>query len=175
MAIPPVSRSTLVAADTNVLLDLAVPRDKAHDAVEILRTRVPGVEFVALPTVLDELHFIAREGDAASDRSLATTALRSLVREWKFRPLDFAPVEHGIIAAIAAQLRGKDLIPAHEINDSYILAEAALAECAMLLPSDEHLRGADPTLLSLTLNSSDVSAVVVRTPAEIVRQFGGRR
>ncbi|MSU49295.1 MAG: PIN domain-containing protein [Opitutus sp.] len=175
MAIPSVSRSTLVAADTNVLLDLAVPRDKAHDAVEILRRRVPGIEFVAMPTVVDELDYIARDGDTASDRSLAITALRSLVREWKFRPLDFAPVEHGIVAVIAAKLRGNDLIPEHEINDSYILAEAALAGCAMLLTSDEHLRGADPTLLSLTLKSSDVGVVVVRTPAEIVRQFGSTR
>ncbi len=175
MAIPPVNRSTLVAADTNVLLDLAVPRDKVHDAVEILRRRVPGVDFVVLPTVLDELHYIARDGDTVSDRSLATNALRSLVREWKFRPVDFAPVEHGIVAAVAAKLRGQDLIPEHEHNDSYILAEAALADCTMLLTSDEHLRGADPTLLSLLLKSSDVGAVVVRTPTEIVRQFGGKR
>ena len=66
-------------------------------------------------------------------------------------------------------------IPPDEINDSYILAEAALAHCAILMTSDEHLRGADPARLSLTLKSSDVGVVVVRTPAEIVRQFGGRR
>ena len=36
-------RSTLVAVDTNFLLDLAVPKDKAHDAVEVFRQRVPEV------------------------------------------------------------------------------------------------------------------------------------
>ena len=69
----------------------------------------------------------------------------------------------------------RTLIPEQEINDSYILAEAALANCTILLTSDEHLRGADPTLLSLALKACDVNAILVRTPAEIVRQFGQRR
>jgi len=42
-------QSALVAVDTNFLLDLTVPKDKAHDAVEVFRRRVPGVEFVVLP------------------------------------------------------------------------------------------------------------------------------
>ena len=33
MAVPMPPRSTLVGVDTNFLLDLAVPKDKAHDAV----------------------------------------------------------------------------------------------------------------------------------------------
>jgi predicted nucleic acid-binding protein len=170
-----VPRSPLVAVDTNFLLDLATPKDKAEDAVEVFRQRVPGVEFVVLPTVIDELDYIAQHGDTVEDRALATTALCHLVQVWKFRPLDFIPVGHGIIAAVAQKLRGQNLIPEHEINDSYILAEAALANCTILLTSDEHLRGADPTLLSLALKACDVNAILVRTPAEIVRQFGSRR
>lgn len=168
-------RFTLVAVDTNFLIDLAVPKDKAHDAVEIFRRRVPGVEFVVLPTVIDELDYIAQRGDSPSDRAVATTALQKLVHVWKFRPLDFTSVGHGIVEAVAAKLRGENLIPEDEVNDSYILAEDALANCTILITSDAHIRGADPTLLGLTLKSCDVSAILVRTPLEIVRQFGGRR
>ena len=165
-------RSTLVAVDTNLLLDLAVPKDRAHDAIEAFRRRVSGVEFVVPPTVIDELDYIAMHGDSAADRQLATTALQNLVRVWKFRALDFIPVGHGIIETVARRLRGEKLIPEREINDSYILAEAALANCVILITSDEHLRAADPTMLSLALKASDVNAILVRTPREIVRQFG---
>ena len=172
MAIPVAPRSTLAAVDTNFLLDLAVPKDRAHDAVEIFRRRVPGVEFVVPPTVIDELDYIAHHGDTAADRALALTALQNLVRVWKFRPLDFIPVGHGIVEAVARKLRREKLIPEAEVNDSFILAEAALANCTILISSDGHIRDADPTLLSLTLKSCDVQAIIVRTPREIVRQFG---
>ncbi len=80
MANPLPPRPTLAAVDTNFLLDLAVPRDRVHDAVEIFRRRVPGVEFVVPPTVIDELDFIAQHGDTAADRGLALIALRSIVQ-----------------------------------------------------------------------------------------------
>ena len=172
MATPMAPRSTLAAVDTNFLLDLAVPKDRAHDAVEIFRRRVPGVEFVVPPTVIDELDYIAHHGDTAADRALALTALQNLVRVWKFRPLDFIPVGLGIVEAVARKLRREKLIPEAEVNDSFILAEAALANCTILISSDGHIRDADPTLLSLTLKSCDVQAIIVRTPREIVRQFG---
>ncbi len=175
MALPMISRPTLVAVDTNVLLDLATPKDQAHDAIDIFRRRVPGVEFVVPPTVIDELAYISEHGDSEADRKLARTALQSLVRMWKFRPLDFIPVGHGIIEAVARKLRSTGLIPEQEINDSLILAEAALANCTILITSDQHIRSADPTLLSLALKSCDVSAILVRTPGEIVRQFDPKR
>ena len=166
------SRPTLVAVDTNVLLDLAVPKDRAHDAIAIFRRRVPGVEFVVSPTVIEELDYIAQHADTMAERKLAERALQRLVRDWRFRPLDFIPVGHDIIEATARKLRGEGLIPEQEINDSLILAEAALADCTILITSDEHIRAADPTLLSLALKSSDVNAILVRTPHESVRQFG---
>jgi hypothetical protein len=98
--------------------------------------------------------------------------LQHLVRVWGFRPLDFIPVGHGIVESVACRLRGDGLIPEREVNDSFILAEAALADCTILITSDEHLRAADPTLLSLALKACDVNAILVRTPREIVRQFG---
>ncbi len=162
----------LVAVDTNFLLDLAAPRDKAHDAVEIFRRRLPGVEFVVVPTVIDELDYIAQHGDSQAHRALAVSALKKLVRVWRFRPLDFIPVGHGIIESVARKLREASLLPEREVNDSLILAEAALANCSLLITSDEHLRGTDPVLLGATLKACDVSLILVRTPWEIVRQFG---
>ncbi len=135
---------------------------------------MPAVEFVVLPTVIDELDYIARHGDSSGDRALATAALQKLVRVWKFRPFDFIPVGHGIIETVAAKLRSRHLIPEKEINDSFILAEAALAHCTILITSDEPIRGADPTLLNQALRARDVGVILVRTPLEIVRQFGGK-
>ena len=165
-------QSTLVAVDTNFLLDLAVPKDIAHGAVEIFRKRAPGVEFVVPPTVIDELDYIAHRGDTAADRALALTALKRIVSVWRFRPLDFIPVGHGIIETVARKLRRNGLVPDMEINDSFILAESALANCTLLISSDEHLRGADRKLLTDTLKECDVQPILVRTPREIVRQFG---
>jgi len=101
----------LVAVDTNFLLDLAVPRDKAHDMLEVFRRRVPEVEFVVVPTVIDELDYMAQHGDTPSHRSVAASVLKKLVRVWKFRPLDFIPVGHGIIESVARKLHGTKLIP----------------------------------------------------------------
>lgn len=160
-----------VAVDTNVLMDLALPRDAVHDAVALVRQRAKGAEIIVPPTVLEELDHIATHGDSAADRRLATTALQKLAREWKFRPLDFIPVGHGIAETIAAKLRQRGVIPAAEINDSLILAEAALANCAILLTSDHHLAEADPAALTLALKECDVATVLVQTPASLIRRF----
>jgi rRNA-processing protein FCF1 len=175
MATPTATRSTLVAVDTNFLLDLATPKEKADDTVEIFRKRVPGVEFIVVPTVLDELNFIAESGDTAAHRKLARTTLEKLVLVWRFRPRDFIPVGHGIIDQIAQKLRGENLIPEVEMNDSYIVAEAALAGCTILITSDAHILDADPRLVGSVLKSCDVNLVLIRSPADIVRQFGGKR
>ena len=58
----PVPPSTLVALDTNFLLDLTVPTERAQDLVELFRRRVKNVEFVAPPTVLTELAHLADKG-----------------------------------------------------------------------------------------------------------------
>ena len=57
------------------------------------------------------------------------------------------------------------------MNDSLILAEAALLECRMLLSGDAHLRGVNFARLSLLLGDFDVAPPVIATPREIVRKF----
>jgi hypothetical protein len=85
--------------------------------------------------------------------------------------LNLVPVGHGIVERIAQEIRRKDLLPTEEVNDSLIVAEAALLECGMLLSGDAHLRGVDFQRLTLLLQGFDVAAPVIATPREIVRKF----
>ena len=62
-------------------------------------------------------------------------------------------------------------MPAEELNDSLIIAEAALLGCRMLVSSDAHLRGVDFQTLTRLLKDRHVAAPVIATPREIVRKF----
>ena len=67
-------------------------------------------------------------------------------------------------------IAAKDLVAAEEMNDSIIIAEAALLECRMLLSGDAHLRGVDFQRLTLLLKDFQVAAPVIATAREIVRK-----
>jgi predicted nucleic acid-binding protein len=167
-------QSALVAVDTNFLLDLALPRDVVHDALDVIRQRIPGANIVILPTVLDELDHLCYEAPHAATRRLARHALENMVRTWKFQPKVLTDVGRDIIESIGDKIRSRGIVPEAERNDSYLIAEAALAGCDFLVSSDRHLRDADRTKLSITLKGCDVGVVVVCTPLEIVTRFGGK-
>jgi hypothetical protein len=109
--------------------------------------------------------------DEPDVKAAARRALRSLWSKWKIEPVNLVPVAHGIVEVIGARLRSEGLLPAEETHDALILAEAALLGCAVLLTSDEHLRGIDFQSLTMLLQSFDVAAPVIATPREIVRKF----
>ncbi|MBI4325836.1 MAG: hypothetical protein HY674_11305 [Chloroflexi bacterium] len=50
----------LIAVDTNVLMDLAAETETVVDALELVRRRIHGARLVVLPTVIQELRFIAK-------------------------------------------------------------------------------------------------------------------
>ena len=160
----------LIAADTNVLLDLALEVEAVVDALATIRQRSPDARFVVPPTALHELALAASTGETERIRKAAFRALSQL-RAWGFEPLNLVPVGHGIVERIAEEIRRKDLLPTEEKNDSLIIAEAALIECRMLLSGDAHLRGVDFQRLTLLLKDFDVAAPVIATPREIVRKF----
>ena len=160
----------LIAADTNVLMDLAAEVESVWDAVEVLRRRVRSARLVVLPTVIQELRFIARDGETEEDVRLAFRALQNLTR-WGFEPVNFLPVEFGITERIAARPRRKNLLPESEVNDSFILAEAALLGCGMFVSSDRHFTALDFQLLTLELKACDVSVPAIASPQDIVRKF----
>jgi hypothetical protein len=113
---------------------------------------------------------VALEDPVAARRALGRRALRQL-KGWHFDLLEIVPVGHGIVESIAQRLLTADLLPAEEVHDSLILAEAALLGCAVLLTSDAHLRGLDYARLTWELNACDVAVPVIATPREIVRKF----
>jgi predicted nucleic acid-binding protein len=163
------SRQQLVAVDTNVLFDLANELDDVVDAVSLIKQRLSSAQFLIPPTVQQELASWAFQSDFYK-QEVARKAI-NICRLWSMVPANFMPVRHGIAERIAEQIRERGLIPPEEVNDSLVLAEAALLECSLLLTSDEHLRGIDFEYLTLELRAFDASAPIIATPREIVRKF----
>ncbi|MEO8351714.1 MAG: type II toxin-antitoxin system VapC family toxin [Chthoniobacteraceae bacterium] len=81
----------LIAADTNVLLDLAQDVEAVRDALETIRQRLPDARLVVPPTALQELALAVRDVDNSRMRKTALRAL-SQMREWRFEPLNLVPV-----------------------------------------------------------------------------------
>jgi predicted nucleic acid-binding protein len=160
----------LIAADTNVLMDLAAEVESVVDALGLVRQRVAGARWIVLPTVIQELRFIAKYGETEEEERLAVKALQSLTH-WDFEPVNFLPVEYGIAEQIALRLQRAGLLPETEINDSFILAEAALLGCGLLVSSDEHFASVDFQRLTLELKASDVSVPAIASPRDIIRKF----
>ena len=162
----------LIAVDTNVLMDLAAEVESVVDAVELVRRRIAGARLVVVPTVIQELRYIAKFGEADEDVRLATVALQELTG-WGFEPVSFLPVQFGITEQISLKLRRAGLLPETEANDSFILAEAALLGSGLFLTSDSHFAELDFQLLTLELKASDVSVPAIASPREILRKFSG--
>jgi predicted nucleic acid-binding protein len=160
----------LVAVDANVLMDLGQESESVLDALITLRQRLFSPRIVILPTAKLELIHIAREGDTPEERTLAAKGI-AVARREGIIPVNLMPVGHGIVERVAGALRSADLIPASEVNDSQLVAEAALIEARLLLSSDEHLRGVDFERLTIELQNFDLAAPVIATPAEIARKF----
>jgi len=103
----------LVAVDTNVLMDFAAGIESVVDALDLARRRIRPARLVVVPTVIQELRFIAKYGESGEDRRLALGALQKLT-EWGFEPVSFLPVEFGITEQIS--LRTPD--PPHDFLSS---------------------------------------------------------
>lgn len=164
-------KSSRIAADTNVLLDLAGEVESVLDAVALIGERLPQAEGLVTPSVLDELAYLSDSGATAEVRRLARCAIGQLRCAQHFRPLLDLPFSPEVIESVATEIRRDGLLPAEEVHDARILVEAVLLNCAILLTSDSHLRSIDHQTLTLTLNRFDLSPPVIATPREIVRKF----
>lgn len=160
-----------LAADTNVLLDLADRDEDVLDAVALIDRRLPASEWFVTTSVLDELAFLADSGNSASLRQSARRAFQDLQSKSRFRPLLELPFPFEHIEQVADEFRRLRLLPAEEVHDARVLAEASFLGCAMLLTSDEHLRGVDHEGLTLALRPFDLLPPVIATPRELVRKF----
>lgn len=159
-----------VAVDVNFLFDLADNVDDATDALALLRRRLAGLQFVLTPTVQHKLAHLAKAGRTAAKRQTACAAIQ-LAHHHRMEPKALSPVELGIAEQVARRLRICGLIPEAEVHDSFLVPEASLLGCRMLVTSDEHLLGADFARLSLELNAFDLDAPVIASPRDVVRKF----
>ena len=155
------SQHRLVAVDTNVLLDFAAKDEAVLDAVATIRRRLRHADLIVSPTVVLELGEISQRDPKPEAREAARAALLSVRREWGFKPMNLMPVGHGIVERIGERLLERGLIPREERHDAFILAEAALLGCSILLSGDQHLRGIDHERASLELKAADVDMPVM--------------
>src|SRR5258708_6606628 len=161
-----------LAVDTNVLLDLAAGDDDALGAIKSVRQRIPGIIIRVVPTVIQDVAYLSEQADDRRVRSLATTALRSLVSKWKFELVGLIAVGHGITDLLAKEIRARGLLPEAEVNDSLIIAESALADCMLLLSSDAHMINIAAEELATLLIRKDVSHLLVQSPRQVCQKFG---
>ena len=132
----------LIAVDTNVLLDLAAEIDDVADAIFVRHRRVRKCQMVIPPTVREELAQEAIHGEMIDKMEKARVAFQ-MARSLNIRPLDLPGFQH----------------------------DAALLKCAILLTSEEHLRGLDFTRLAFGLQACDSAQLSIATPREIVHKF----
>jgi len=160
----------VLAADTNVCMDLAQGDDWVADALFTIRRRLPGCSLLVPPTVSEELAWLAVHAKEIPVRQAAQLFLRQH-RTWGFQLVHAVPLGEDYVGKIAASLLQAGLLPPFEINDAVILAESSALGCSVLLTSDEHLRAIDFQLLSFELEPFEVSSPVIASPREIVRKF----
>jgi predicted nucleic acid-binding protein len=161
----------LVAADSNIPIDLAIPEEFALDALDIIKARISPARIVVTPTAFHELVYMWKHFPEPIKRQRAYQALVEM-RSHGLEVMNLVPVEHGIVERVAESFEQAGLLPSSERHDSAILAEAALLGCSVLLTSDAHLRGIDFQRASLLLKRFDLSLPVIATPRELIAKFG---
>ena len=165
--------NTRFAVDSNFLMHLARSREVALDALDVIRRRARGLKILVVPAVFDELAHKAENDPNPEIRALTRKAITGM-KAWDAFLAELADPQDSIAHSIANKLLVQGVIPWEERNDALILAQAAVLGCQMLITSDSDLCDADRAQLARVLWECDVSEVVVRTPVEIVRDFGGR-
>lgn len=163
--------ASLFAIDTNFLLDLAEGDQTALKTLDTIRKRVPAATIVALPTVLDELANGVEKWTGAKHQ-LALTALVNLKQTWGIQPVDFIPAGHGLVELCADKIQSEGLLPPEERNDAFVVSEAALMDCRLLITSDHHLLEIDPSRLNATLKGRDLGQPAIKSPIQVIGMFG---
>lgn len=170
MAVVPLKPKS-VAVDTNVLFDLANGDEEAHLALAVIRARLPNVNVVVTPTVVQELSWLAEHADEPETKRLAILAATSL-EKWGISAANCRSVMHGIIEQAANEISRRGLIPPNEVHDALIVAEASSAQCSMLISTDGHMWKADFTVLNGVLVGRDLYPIVLVSPRKIIKDYG---
>lgn len=163
--------ASLFAVDSNFLLDLADGEPTALKALEVIRKKAPSAIVVALPTVLDELANGVEKWNGP-EQQLALSALVNLKQSWGIQPCDFIPAGHGLVELAADKIQSEGLLPIEERNDAFVVSEAALMNCQLIITSDQHLLGIDPAKLRSTLKGRDLGEPAIKSPKQVISMFG---
>lgn len=161
----------LVAVDTNVLMRLADRHEATLDAWQLIQHRLRPVQFLASPTVLDELASKMLDYSDPAVREAARRALQDLRRIWHFQPVDFNAVDDALVDNATRRLRDSGLLPYEERNDAAIVAEAAVLNCVLLVSRDSHLLDMDHDRLALLLRQLDLPVPVIASPETLLKKF----
>ncbi len=162
------AKKKLLAADSNLLFDLAEKRDFALTFLEVAREK--GFSLQLPPTVVQELAFAALKKRGA-EQKLAFTALQNL-RGWGIVPFDLVAVGHGITEQFARRLNELKLLPEAELNDGLILAETGLAGIPLLVSSDKHLLNIEADELCAVCRERHIGEVNVVHPKKLLKAWG---
>lgn len=168
---PTIPNAPLIAVDTNVLIDLAAKDETVVDCLSTITRKFSKAPIIVPPTVIGELVEISENGENLLEKTLALKALQSIRQPWGFIPINCVPVGHGIVEETARKIRASGLIPDEEVNDSFVIAEAALANATILLSNDGHLKNINQGALKTILEKCDISPLIIFSPWKIVRDF----
>lgn len=155
------------ALDTNVILDLGRKIEAALSLREIGAER--GYGLYATPTVLQELFHLSTDG-LPHVRVLACQTLAA-IPSFGITPLILDSGSQAIAWEFSRFLRENRALPDDEVNDGVILAEASLANAALLVSSDSHLVSIDPDELRMYFEARDLIPIPVTTPRKILGLF----
>ena len=162
------AQKKLLAADSNLLFDLAEKKDFALTFLEVANEK--GFTLQLPPTVVQELSFAALHKSGV-EAKLALTAIQSL-RGWEIIPFDLVAVGHGITEQFARRLHELKLLPEAELNDGLILAETGLAGIPLLVSSDKHLLNIEPDDLARVCRERHITEVSVVHPRKLLKAWG---
>ena len=161
----------VIALDTNVLLDLADNNETALDCLSTITRKFKKAPIIVLPTVIGELVDISKNGETEEEKSLALITLQSIRDPWAFQPINYVPVGHGIVEETARKIRKAGLVPDEEVNDTFVIAEAALANATILISSDSHMKDIDQSKLKSILEDCGVEPLIIFSPHKSEASF----
>ena len=157
-----------LSLDTNVLFDLADGKDFAHDFRETYQRK--GYALLISPMAVAELYFLRDHGDAEEQR-LSSLSLAGLTT-WDIQVFPLTHLQRDIARRFASAIIRQGLLPASELNDALILAEAAVAEIPLVVSSDQHLLGVDHDALRAACMEADLNPVFPVSPCRLTRAAG---
>jgi predicted nucleic acid-binding protein len=163
--------SRLVAVDSNILLALAGGNEEVLDAWEIIRSRLRPVLLIVPPTVLGEVGHQAADPSRAKLQALAAKALRELRSCWMLQPVELRADQDSAVEQAAEEICKSGLLPFAERNDAFIMAEAAVLECMLLVSRDSHLHGLNRAELKRLLGRFNLAPPLIASPREIFEKF----